>query len=67
MREEEKERAKKRKQEEEEEGIGGKRRTRSLEACNFGNRAPACGKKEKDRGPMLGHRENLSVSPPFCS
>lgn len=41
--------------------------TRSLEACNFGNRAPACGKKEKDRGPMLGHRENLSVSPPFCS
>lgn len=35
-------------------------------ACNFGNRAPACGKKEKDRGPMLGHRENLlclSTSP----
>jgi phosphatidate phosphatase PAH1 len=24
-------------------------------------------KKEKNSGPMLGHRENLSVSPPFCS
>lgn len=39
----------------------------SLEACNFGNRVPACGKKEKDRGPMFGHRENLSISPPSCS
>jgi len=36
--------------------------SRSLEACNFGNRALACGKKKETRGPMLGHRENLSLS-----
>lgn len=35
---------------------------RSLEACNFGNRAAACGKKEKGRGSMCSVIEKISLS-----